>query len=90
MCGAHPANLPRLSLFGSKTLLSPYFTIRRWQRSALHRQGSFIVDPWWGLAGQTQIEPVQEQLNRRCRFRVALQENEVSVGGGRAPNGEKH
>ena len=42
----------RLSLFDSKTFVSPYFTVPRWQRSALHLQGSFVIDSWRGLAGQ--------------------------------------
>jgi len=46
------ATLARLSLFDSKTFVSPYFTVPRWQRSALHLQGSFVIDSWRGLAGQ--------------------------------------
>ena len=73
--------LARLSPFDSKTLISPYSTVPRWPRSARHGRGFFGVNPWPGLAGKTQAEPVPEQLNLRFGFRIPLQENDAAVDG---------
>ena len=65
--------LTRPSLLTNKTVVSPYSTVQKPQKSALHGFFLLAADSRWRLIRQTHTQAIQEQQHFRARFGITLE-----------------